>query len=87
METLEWIMRSIAILFFMSLAMDTAVACSGGGESTQGQIKAFQCTGTYGELQCNNEKWCYSEAQRCNDVKDCPDGSDEDIHHCGKILY
>ena len=81
MDTFQWIIRSIAILFFMSITLDVALACSppkGGG---------FQCTGEYGELQCNVEKWCYDEDQKCNGNNDCPDGSDEDIHHCGNILY
>ena len=91
MDTFQWIIRSIAILFFMSITLDVALACSPPkkdttkGDTTKGD--GFQCTGKYGELQCNEEKWCYSDDQKCNGKKDCPDGTDEDNHHCGNILY
>ena len=49
--------------------------CSGGPSGT--------CP--YGEFLCNDLKGCYKEDEKCNNKKDCSDGSDEDNHHCGKV--
>ena len=38
-----------------------------------------------GTHECNDGSGCYNDDQRCNDVKDCNDGSVEDDHHCGKV--
>ena len=56
-----------------------------------GDYGAFACSGSsskeaicnYGEFECNDNSGCYTEKQKCNQVDDCTDGSDEDSHHCG----
>ena len=40
----------------------------------------------YGDYLCDDGKKCYSDAQKCDTKKDCDDNTDEDVHHCGKLL-
>ena len=37
---------------------------------------------TYGDNQCN-DGGCFTDTQKCDGTRNCGDGSDEDIHHCG----
>ena len=48
--------------------------------SINGNRSSLHCKS--GEYECN-DGGCFTDAQKCNNVDDCSDGSDEDIHHCG----
>lgn len=37
------------------------------------------------QIQCGNGEGCFEPQQRCDDVKDCEDGFDED--ECGKFSF
>ena len=81
--------RSMSFLFvFFFISMEVSFACSTRKDEKQGSDdesdELLNCP--YGEFECNDGKKCYSEEQKCDNVKDCDDNTDEDEHHCGKVI-
>ena len=67
-------MKSIIVLMSLSITLESVLVTS----------QRVQCP--YGEFECNDGRRCYTESEKCDDFKDCYDNSDEDNHHCGKLL-
>ena len=67
-------MKSIIILMSLSIIMESVFVTS----------ERVQCP--YGEFECDDGRRCYTESEKCDDFQDCYDNSDEDNHHCGKLL-
>ena len=71
-----------------SLTQDRVWACSSSTKeqdvANKNKKRIFDhCT--YGDNQCN-DGGCFTDAQKCDGISDCGDGSDEDIHHCGNVI-
>ena len=73
--------RIVAVsIFIFLLTLEKGVVFGGYRRGT------FEVFCKYGDYPCDDGKKCYSEAQKCDAKKDCDDNSDEDVHHCGKVL-
>ena len=86
----------LTISFILSLTYEIALSCSGSSSNekepdakSKDASNIFGRTSlncTYGHFECNGGG-CYSKEQKCDGNVDCDDGSDEDNHHCGNILF
>ena len=87
---------SILLLILLTAENELVSGCSSSNKDAETEnetetdnelrtgFKGISCP--YGEHECNDGKGCYTNAQKCDGTNDCKDGSDEDNHHCGKIV-
>ena len=72
------ILGTVVFVLVLSFENGLVLGCSGGG----GAKPNVECGAN--ENPCNDGKKCYTDQQKCDEIQNCDDNTDEDNHHCGK---